>query len=120
MESDMATVSTVPLGRAVAALGRPSAVIPNSLNREQLGIAEQIAAAGRPPDRVVRIGYCSGTRTHQRDFAACEEALLDIMERHRELRIRLVGHLDLGPQWQRHRDRVERIGFLPPSELLRA
>jgi glycosyltransferase involved in cell wall biosynthesis len=120
LESDLATVSTVPLGRAVAALGRPSAVIPNSLNREQLRIAEQIAAIQRPSDGVVRIGYCSGTRTHQRDFAICEEALLDIMDRHRELRFRLVGHLDLGRQWQRHRDRVERIGFLPPSELLRA
>ena len=120
LECDLATVSTAPIARAVAALGRPSAVIPNSLNREQLGIAEQIAAAGRAADGLVRIGYFSGTRTHQRDFAICEEALLDIMDRHRELRFRLVGHLDLGPQWQRHRDRVERIGFLPPSELLRA
>jgi glycosyltransferase involved in cell wall biosynthesis len=120
LECDLVTVSTAPLARAVAVLGRPSAVIPNSLNREQLRIAEQIAAAGRPPDRAVRIGYFSGTRTHQRDFAVCEEALLDIMDRRRELRFRLVGHLDLGPRWRRHRDRVERIGFLPPPELLRA
>jgi len=115
---DLATVSTTPLARAVAALGRASAVIPNSLNREQLRIAEQIAATGRPSDGVVRIGYFSGTRTHQRDFAACEPALLEIMERHPEVRFRLVGHLDLGPQWERLRDRVERIGLLPPPELL--
>jgi glycosyltransferase involved in cell wall biosynthesis len=120
LECDLATVSTAPLARAVERLGRPSAVIPNSLNREQLQIAEQIAATGRPRDGVLRIGYFSGTRTHQRDFATCEEALLDIMERHREVRFRLVGHLDLGPQWERHRDRIERIGFLPPTELLRA
>ncbi len=117
---DLATVSTMPLARAIAALGRPSTVIPNSLNREQLRIGEQLATAGRPADGVVRIGYFSGTRTHQRDFAACEEALLEVMERHRETRFRLVGYLDLGPQWERHRDRVERIGFLPPPELLRA
>jgi glycosyltransferase involved in cell wall biosynthesis len=120
LECDLVTVSTAPLARAAAALGRPSAVIPNSLNREQLRIAEQIAAAGRPADGFIRIGYFSGTRTHQRDFAMCEEALLEIMERHRELRFRLVGHLDLGPHWQRHQGRVERIGFLPPPELLRA
>jgi glycosyltransferase involved in cell wall biosynthesis len=117
---DLATVSTAPLARAVEALGRPSAVIPNSLNREQLRIAEQIAATRQASDGIVRIGYFSGTRTHQRDFAVCEPALLEIMERHREVRFRLVGHLDLGPQWQHHRDRVERIGFLPPPELLRA
>jgi glycosyltransferase involved in cell wall biosynthesis len=120
LECDLVTVSTAPLARAVAALGRPSAVIPNSLNREQLRIAEQIAAAGRPSDGLIRIGYFSGTRTHQRDFAECEEALLEIMDRHRELRFRLVGHLDLGPQWQHHQGHVERLGFLPPPELLRA
>ena len=120
LECDLATVSTAPLARAVAALGRPSAVIPNSLNREQLRIAEQIAAAGRPSDGVVRIGYFSGTRTHQRDFAVCEAALLAIMERYGEIRFRLVGHLDLSPLWERYHDRVERIGFLPPPELLRA
>jgi glycosyltransferase involved in cell wall biosynthesis len=115
---DLATVSTAPLARAVEALGRPSAVIPNSLNREQLRIAEQIATTERRSDGIVRIGYFSGTRTHQRDFAVCEPALLEIMERHGEVRFRLVGHLDLGAQWERHRDRVERIGLLPPSELL--
>src|SRR5207244_1175249 len=57
---------------------------------------------------------------HQRDFAICEEALLAIMDRHRDVRFRLVGHLDLGRQWHCHRDRVERIGLLPPLELLRA
>src|SRR5439155_24160701 len=55
-----------------------------------------------------------------RDFAICEEALLAIMDRHRDVRFRLVGHLDLGRQWHCHRDRVERIGLLPPLELLRA
>jgi glycosyltransferase involved in cell wall biosynthesis len=120
LECDLATVSTAPLARAIKALGRPSTVIPNSLNREQLHIAEQIATAGRPADGVVRIGYFSGTRTHQRDFAVCEEALLEIMDRHREVRFRLVGHLDLGSPWQHRRDRVERIGFLPSPELLRA
>ncbi|HYU11715.1 MAG TPA: glycosyltransferase, partial [Stellaceae bacterium] len=120
LECDLATVSTAPLARAVEALGRPSEVIPNSLNREQLRIADQIAATERRSDGVVRIGYFSGTRTHQRDFAVCEPALLEIMKRHHEVRFRLVGHLDLGRQWQRYHDRVERIGFLPPPELLRA
>jgi glycosyltransferase involved in cell wall biosynthesis len=117
---DLASVSTAPLARAVAALGPPSIVIPNSLNREQLLLAGEIAHAARVADDKVRIGYFSGTRTHQRDFAECERALLEIMERFHRVRFRLVGYLDLGPQWQRYGDRVERMGFLPPGDLLRA
>jgi glycosyltransferase involved in cell wall biosynthesis len=117
---DLATVSTNPLARSVTALGKPSAVIPNALNNEQLRIAAGITDA--PPRRgeVVRIGYFSGTRTHQRDFAVCEPALLEIMERYPQVRLRVVGYLDLGPQWQRYGDRVERIGYLDPATLLRA
>jgi glycosyltransferase involved in cell wall biosynthesis len=117
---DLVTASTAPLARAAAALGRPSAVIRNSLNAEQLRLADRLAAVPRASGEAVRIGYCSGTATHQRDFAECEPALLDIMERHPELRLRVIGYLDLGPQWQRFDDRVERIGFLPPADLLRA
>jgi len=65
------------------------------------------------------VGYFSGSATHQRDFAECEAALLDIMERHPEIRLRLVGYLVLGPEWDRYRDRIERIGFLGVSDLLR-
>jgi glycosyltransferase involved in cell wall biosynthesis len=65
------------------------------------------------------VGYFSGSATHQRDFAECEAALLDIMERHPEIRLRLVGYLVLGPQWDRYRDRIERIGFLAAADLLR-
>ena len=117
---DFATVSTAPLARAITALGKPSAVIPNALNAEQLRLAAEIAKAPRRGDDSVRIGYFSGTRTHQRDFAVCEPALLDIMERHPQVRLRTVGYLDLGPQWQRNDDRVERIGYLDPAHLLRA
>jgi glycosyltransferase involved in cell wall biosynthesis len=68
---------------------------------------------------LVRIGYFSGSATHQRDFAACEPALLAVMERRPEVRLRLVGYLDLGAAWQRFAGRVERIGFQSPPDLLR-
>ena len=117
---DLATVSTAPLARAIATLGKPSAVIPNALNNEQLRIAAEIANAPPRSGEVVRIGYFSGTRTHQRDFAVCEPALLEIMERYPQVRLRIVGYLDLGRQWQRYDDRVERIGYIDPADLLRA
>ena len=116
----LVTASTAPLARAAAALGPEAAVIPNSLNEAQLSLAAELAGRKRAPREGVTIGYFSGTRTHQRDFAVCEPALLELLERRPEVRFRLVGHLDLGPHWRRFEGRVERIGLLSPAELLRA
>jgi len=116
----LVTTSTAPLARAAAALGPEAAVIPNSLNQAQLSLAAELAGRKRTPREGVTIGYFSGTRTHQRDFAVCEPALLNLLERRPEVRFRLVGHLDLGSHWRRFEARVERIGLLSPAELLRA
>src|SRR5258707_5406437 len=116
---DLVTVSTAPLAKIAERLGRPAAVIPNSINGEQMQVAAALAAAPRRPHEGVVIGYSSGSTTNQRDFVECEPALLDFMERHPEIRFRLVGYLVLGPAWTRYRDRVERIGFLGPPDLLR-
>jgi len=115
------TVSTASLAARVAALGRPVAVLANSLNGEQLRLAAEIAAAGPPArDGVIVVGYFSGSPTHQRDFAECEAALLAVLARRPELRFRVVGYLDLGPAWQPYAGRIERIGFLPALAMLRA
>jgi glycosyltransferase involved in cell wall biosynthesis len=118
MACDLVSVSTIPLARAVEALGRPAVVIPNSIDCEQLRLAAQIESAPRTDD-IVCVGYFSGSLTHQRDFACCEDALLTAMERHQNLRFRVVGHLDLGPNWDRFMERVERVGLLEPTKLLR-
>src|SRR5712691_9670225 len=61
----------------------------------------------------------SASPTHQKDFGECEAALLSVMAQHPQVRFRLVGYLDLGPHWERYRNRVERLGFLPAAEMLR-
>jgi glycosyltransferase involved in cell wall biosynthesis len=68
----------------------------------------------------IRIGYFSGSKTHQVDFQACEKALLITMEKFPETIFRLVGHLDLGNQWGKFAHRVERLTFMPPKDMLQA
>jgi glycosyltransferase involved in cell wall biosynthesis len=117
---DFVTVSTASLARNVQRYGRRALVIPNSLNSEQLRVAAEIAAA--PPSRRgehIVIVYLSGSPTHQRDFAECEPALIETLQRHPHVRFRLVGYLDLGPEWERFRDRIERVDFLEAADLLR-
>jgi glycosyltransferase involved in cell wall biosynthesis len=115
---DRATATTNFLSRRIQAIGIPSDVIPNSLNRRQVEMANAILANPLNQRKEVRIGYFSGSNTHQTDFQACEAALLTVMERHSQVRFILVGLLDLGRQWDSLSDRIERHPFLPYEQML--
>jgi glycosyltransferase involved in cell wall biosynthesis len=117
---DRVVVSTAPLARAAEALGKQVIVVPNGLNAEQLRLAEELAMHPRADDGILRIGYFSGSPTHQSDFAECDAALRDVLHRHPNARFRLVGYLDLGPFWLQYEGQIERMDFLPPAQLLRA
>ena len=118
---DKATCPTAYLAQRIDALGRPVAVIPNSLNSHQIAIAQQLESEKTPgnTNRGVAIGYFSGSNTHQVDFTACENALLKIMETHENVRFVLVGLLDLGAKWDRFAGRIECHPVLPYDEMLR-
>jgi glycosyltransferase involved in cell wall biosynthesis len=55
----------------------PTMVLPNGVDHTTVA-ASRLAArrrAAQREDGLIRIGYACGTRTHQRDFAACAEAV---------------------------------------------
>lgn len=115
---DMVTVTTAPLARAVQKLGKPVAVLPNSINLAQIEIAAKLTRETRiRGDRLV-VGYFSGSRTHQRDFAQAEQALLGLMEERDDWDLLVVGFLDLGPAWKPYLARVQRRAFLPYLDML--
>jgi glycosyltransferase involved in cell wall biosynthesis len=119
LAADLVTVPTAALARVVTGMGREAAVLPNGLNPEQLGIAAGIAADPPTPNAAPVIGYFSGSATHRRDFAECAAALQGTLRRHPDVRLRIVGPLDLDPAWAEFTRRIERIGLLPPGEMLR-
>lgn len=61
-------------------------------------------------DERIVIGYASGSRTHDQDFAeAAGPAVLRIMERRPEVELRIVGPLGIGAEWDAVRDRIRHI-----------
>ena len=103
---DLVTVSTAPLAKIAERLGRPAAIIPNSINGEQQRVAAALAAAPSRRCEGVLVGYFSGSATHQRDFAKCERRCSTSwsISRRASLR-RLSFSRPLGPLC----DRIERI-----------
>lgn len=117
--SDFVTAPTEYLRTRVEAIGRPAFVISNSINDAQFSIAEQLAMEGKKKGGPLRIGYFSGSRTHQADFAECANALYELMLAHPDIVLRIVGYLDLDMRWDIFADRIERIEFQPYQTMLR-
>ncbi|MBB2188287.1 glycosyltransferase [Gluconacetobacter liquefaciens] len=63
--------------------------IPNIHDQPTLERSRQAARrrAATPPDGLVRIGYATGSRTHQRDFARALPGLLAVMARRPDVRL---------------------------------
>lgn len=96
----------------------PTWVVPNFLNHLQLERSAEVRRtrhASEPSYRVARIGYFSGTPTHNRDFELVSTALAKVMTRHSDVRLLIVGFLDVGPALRGFGDRID---ILPLTDFL--
>ena len=116
---DGAIVPTAFLAERVRALGKPAWISRNCLDLELVRLSEEAAARRVPREhgRTV-VGYASGSRTHDEDFAeAAGPALRRVMDRHADVVLQVVGPLELGPRWAGLDARVERLPAVDWREL---
>lgn len=71
---------------------------------------------GRAPqpfsEKTLTVFYGSGTRAHNKDFNdLAAPALLDMLERHPQVRLVIAGYLRLGDGFRRFAHRVRQLGF---------
>ena len=85
----------------------PTSIVPNFLNGQQVSASDQVRRARPSTSAVTSIGYFSGTPTHNRDFELVSGALAKVMTRHRQLRLTIVGFLDVGRFLHGLEDRVD-------------
>ena len=96
----------------------PTWVVPNFLNDLQLERSAEVRrdAACIPGRRAsTSIGYFSGTPTHNRDFELVSTALARVMTRHTDVRLLIVGFLDVGAALRGFGDRID---ILPLTDFL--
>ncbi|MGQ0615781.1 MAG: glycosyltransferase, partial [Acidimicrobiia bacterium] len=67
----------------------------------------------------LRIGYLSGTTTHDDDWGHIEAAVIDVLDAHRSAELWLGGYLVPTPALERLGERVRRLPFLPWTEVPR-
>lgn len=129
MAADLCVATTDELAAFMREAGMPTQVLPNGFDYSTLA-ASRLAVRRRRAaglgDGLVRIGYAGGSRTHQRDFALCVDAVADILRLHPECRLvafrsvdgsRAVLDVEEFPVLDDLRDRIEWRNFVPLEQL---
>lgn len=111
-----AFAATSELAARLAPAGRPTWVVRNSLSEEWLALCRE-ARAARGSDGSIRLGYLSGSATHDRDLAAIAPALVEAMARHPRLHLVLVGPVAVPAGLAALSGRVVRLPYVPWRDL---
>jgi glycosyltransferase involved in cell wall biosynthesis len=88
----LATTSTYFIAGIMEQQGKKVYVIHNGFNQKQFNIAKSLKKVSQP---YRYIGYLSGSESHNRDFAQALPAIIKIMNEFEDVRLRVVGYLDL-------------------------
>ncbi len=123
VEADYAIVPTEPLADAVGRFDKPALVLPNGVDPGMLAAAEAALLEKRETadsvDGPVRLGYASGTATHQYDFAFIAETIAELFSERPDVRLTVVGRLEI-EEFEvllPHRGRIDIRPFVPHADL---
>ncbi|ACK51657.1 glycosyl transferase group 1 [Methylocella silvestris BL2] len=111
---DYGIASTTPLASHIELIveKRECFVLRNGLD-ERNETAIEMGRVSRPQRDVVTIFYGSGTKAHNSDFnTLAGPALLFVLERYDYVRLVVVGHLQLRPEFDQFSSRVTRLGMI--------
>ena len=96
--------------------GLPTYRFANGVGRELARVSD---AATRRPRRpgTVRMGYFSGTNTHNEDWASVEPAVVRVLADRPDAQLWVGGLLDTSPALEPYADRVRRLPVTPWFDL---
>lgn len=115
------TTTTSYLADKLKEYGKKIFVVSNKLSDEDLEIINEIrhklksneANEANQANKAVRLGYFSGSKSHDKDFATIVEPLTKIMEKYPNTELFLFGPLDVGDKFNKFRDRVRQFSYVP-------
>lgn len=103
---------------AAAVTGLPVRQFRNGIGRAVISVSDRCLAAPRRRGPL-RIGYFSGTTTHDADWAQIEPAVIRVMRERPDLQLWLGGHLKPTPALGVVAKRVRRLPLMPWQQLQR-
>ena len=118
-QCDGITVSTEHLAQAVRkAFPQKSVYVNRNVASAEMLILSALAQHRKRKhiDRVV-LGYFSGSNTHGRDFELISDVLLELMQEHENVYLKIVGCLELPDGFRKVKERILSEGFMDWQKL---
>ena len=109
-------VSTVNLKKAVEQKfpGKEVFINRNVASMEMLTIS---LCNKKESDGKIRLGYFSGSKTHNEDFESIKEVLLEIMENNENVHLLIGGQIELPLEFNKVKERIEKFDFVSWKKL---
>ena len=111
------TTTTTFLADKLAEFNKKVFIVPNRLCQKDVEIAEKILedkAEEKRSSKEIKIGYFSGTISHNKDFAVVTEVLARIFKKYPKIKLVLVGPLDIENKLiNKFQDRIEQLPYVP-------
>lgn len=92
----------------------------NKLNKKQAYWAEKALKKKekiKVGDGKIRIGYFSGSKSHDADFEAVSDVILKILQEDSNVILMVVGHLNIDGKFSVVKNQIERHSFVPLRKL---
>lgn len=110
------TASTEFLANKLRGRGKQVFVIRNKVSQADVKIADEILCTVTKAPNVIRVAYLSGTPSHNKDFATITDALATLLQQYPQMRLVLVGPLDIESRLTTFASQIEQIPFLPRKQ----
>lgn len=94
-------------------------IVPNRISARELEVVDELLEKGRKNDGFLRLGYFSGTLSHNKDFASINDALSIILEKYANVKLLLAGPLDISDKLNKFGARIEILPRVPRDAYYR-
>lgn len=124
------TTATAYLAKILEGYGKKVFIVPNKLSNNDLRIVKEIEKNKSQLSRLpmpgtggqanlnsqVSIGYFSGTKSHDRDFAVMSEVLIGLMNKYKNLELFAAGPLEIDKKFNAFGERIKHPPYVPRKE----
>jgi len=106
--------ATTYLAEKLKTQGKKVFVSKNKLSNYDVEVAESILKSRtQSSDEKIKIGYFSGTASHDKDFETVKKVLSDIFEKYPQAELHLFGPLEIDDVYAKFGERIKKHPFAP-------
>lgn len=110
----IATTTTTYLAQILRSYEKKVFIVKNKISSHEFDIAEDILE-NRPKisDGFIKLGYFSGTHSHNKDFATITEALDETLNKFPNVKLILAGPIDIDEKLKKYESRIIHMPLVP-------